>query len=90
MSGDLFEALWVYATFGCWHERTDDFVWKWDCKLKISRWPLFLSEINNSHTYLEITLNNFLLSIWIISETDRVTVLKIFVIACLITANFIC
>ena len=24
--------------------------------LKISRWPLFLSEINNSHTYLEITL----------------------------------
>ena len=33
MSGDLFEALWVYATFGCWHERTDDFVWKWDWKL---------------------------------------------------------
>ena len=24
--------------------------------MKISRWPLFLSEINNSHTYLEITL----------------------------------
>ena len=38
MSGDLFEALWVYATFGCWHERTDDFVWKWDCKLKNGVW----------------------------------------------------
>ena len=35
MSGDLFEALWVYATFGCWHERTDDFVWKWDWKLNV-------------------------------------------------------
>ena len=34
MSGDLFEALWVYATFRCWPSRWKIGVWNWDWKLR--------------------------------------------------------
>ena len=34
MSGDTFEALQVYATYGCWPSRWKIGVWNWDSELR--------------------------------------------------------
>ena len=61
MSGDTFEALQVYATYGCWPSRWKIGVWNWDSELSFSS-TIFLQKfrlINFFTKELSYTVNQF-------------------------------